>query len=79
MYVNKAYIFSSAISLNGGVSDEVYFLADSDKFEKQAFLKLCDMTVEYTFATDSGLDDSYKTLYRENGIKILTGNPNINI
>lgn len=88
LHVNKAYIFPSAISLNGGIGDfchellrvqqavikqshEVYFLADSEKFEKQAFLKLCDMSADYTYITDSGLNATYYEMYNENNIKVL--------
>lgn len=60
-------------------SEMIYFLADSEKFEKQGFLKLCDMTTGYTFITDSGLNDSCRELYNENNIKILTGEDKVNL
>lgn len=54
-------------------SDEVFFLADSGKFEKNALLKLCDMKPEHTFITDGGLSDELKNIYKENQIKVFTG------
>lgn len=53
-------------------SNEVYFLADSTKFETTAFMKLCDIK-GYTIITDSGLDESLFKLYEEHGIQILRG------
>ncbi len=44
-------------------TDKVYFLADSEKFEKWAFLKLCDMSEKHIYITDSGLSSNMKQLY----------------
>lgn len=55
------------------ISNEVYFLADSSKFEKKALLKLDDLKNEYTFITDSGFSKDVKDLYIENNINIING------
>lgn len=54
-------------------ADEVYVLADSSKFEKNALMKLDDMRESYTYITDGNLPDDLKKLYKENNIKIYTG------
>lgn len=58
------------------ISDEVYILADSSKFEKTGLLKMSDVKREYTYITDSGLQDSFLDIYRENGLRIYTGGKN---
>ena len=55
------------------ISDAVYILADSSKFEKKALLKLDDMCPEYTYITDSQLSDKLKNIYTENNLKIYNG------
>ncbi|MBE7012370.1 MAG: DeoR/GlpR transcriptional regulator [Ruminococcaceae bacterium] len=54
-------------------ADEVYILADSSKFEKNAIMKLDDMKDSYTYITDGNLPCELKKLYSENNIKIYTG------
>ena len=54
-------------------ADEVYVLADSSKFEKNAIMKLDNMRESYTYITDGNLPDDLKKLYEENNIKIYTG------
>ena len=56
-------------------SDHFYsvFLADSDKFEKSALLKLADVNEAVTFVTDSGLRKEILELYQENGIEMIRG------
>lgn len=88
LHVLKAFIFPTAVSLEGGICDyqtemyrvqkqmikaasEVFILADSSKFEKNALIKLSDMKTEYTYITDSLLPLEIKNIYRENNIKIL--------
>lgn len=61
--IQKSYIKNSR---------NVYFLADSTKFETSAFMKLWDLS-GYTIITDSELDDSIFDLYTEHGIRILKG------
>lgn len=51
----------------------VFFLADSDKFEKSALLKLADVNEAVTFVTDSGLRKEILELYQENGIEMIRG------
>ncbi len=53
-------------------SDRTYFLADNEKFEKHALLKLCDMNVNHVYVTDSKLNTNYKQLYQEAGLNIIT-------
>lgn len=55
------------------MSDSVYVLADSSKFEKNALFRLGDMKDDYTYVTDSKLPDRLREVYAENGISILTG------
>ena len=52
-------------------SDEVIVLADSTKFETNAFYKLFDVNDAYSFVTDDELDDKIYNLYRKNNIKIF--------
>jgi len=56
-----------------GMADQVYILADSSKFETKALLKIDDMRTEYYYITDDLLSVGLKKLYRENDIKIFTG------
>lgn len=61
--VQKAYI---------QIADKVVILADSSKFEKTAFIKLCDTCSAYTFVSDSDLDSNICQLYQNNGIPLYT-------
>ncbi len=53
------------------ISNNVYVLADSGKYEKRALIKLDDMRSEFTYITDGGLSGELKRLYRENGIHVI--------
>lgn len=55
------------------VSDSIFILADSSKYEKKALLKLDDMRPEYTYVTDSRLSGELKNIYEENNLKIFNG------
>lgn len=55
------------------ISDKVFILADSSKFEKNALLKLDAMNDNYTYITDSGLSDELVKLYKENGLTVEIG------
>lgn len=55
------------------ISEKIYILADSSKFERKALYKLSEMNSEYTYITDSNLPVELKTLYFENGIDIING------
>ena len=55
------------------IADEVYILADSEKYEKHGLLKLCDVNDKYVFVTDTGLSDQYKNAYLERGVKLILG------
>ena len=54
-------------------ADKVYVLADSSKFEKKAFLKLDEMSLNHRYITDSGLPEELRTLYQEKGFKVDIG------
>lgn len=90
LYVDKAFVIPSAISLQGGVCDfshelapiqhqviaqcgKLYFLADSQKFERRGLLKLADLDSNCYIITDSGISDNLRQLYREKGVHIITG------
>lgn len=51
-------------------SDNVFFIADSSKFEKQALYKLAPIDGEHVFITDDKLPEDIKAKYTENNIKI---------
>lgn len=55
------------------MSDQIYILADSSKFEKRALLKVDDMNPEYQYVTDSRLSAELKSIYLENQMKIYNG------
>ncbi len=52
------------------ISNEVYFLADSSKFEKKALMKLAELKPEYTFVTDKSFSSDVRELYIENNVNI---------
>lgn len=89
LYVDKAFVVPSAISLQGGVCDfsqelapiqhqimaqcgKLYFLADSQKFERHGLLKLSDLDQNCYIITDSGISDELCKLYAEKGVHIIT-------
>ena len=51
-------------------ADQVFVLADSEKFEKTALYRLAPMNTRFTIVTDSGLSEELKSLYEENGITV---------
>lgn len=53
-------------------SDEVFFLADSDKFEKHATYTAAELCSEFVFITDSKLPADIKNKYRENGLTVIS-------
>ena len=55
------------------ISNEVYILADSSKFEKKALIRLEALKNDYTFVTDSAFSNEIKNLYIENGINVING------
>lgn len=54
-------------------ADRTVFLADSDKFEKTALLKLADLREDSLLVTDSGLEEEIFQLYQENRIRVMRG------
>ena len=53
-------------------ADKVYVVATSNKFERVALLKICDMEKEYCYVTDNRLKKEYRQLYEENQLNIVT-------
>lgn len=62
-YVQKAFF---------EISDEIYVLADSEKFEKRAFEKTAETDKSYTYITDSSLSDVIKQSFIDEGMKIVS-------
>ena len=62
-YVQKAFF---------EISDEIYVLADSEKFEKRAFEKTAETDKSYTYITDSSLSDVIKQSFVDEGMKIVS-------
>lgn len=54
------------------ISDEIYVMADSSKFEGRALLKIDDMRSDYFYITDGKLSNELKEIYSENNIKIIS-------
>ena len=93
LYVDKAFVIPSAISLQGGVCDfshelapiqhqvmaqcgKLYFLADSQKFERHGLLKLAELDANCYIITDPGLSSNLRQLYAEKGVHIIIGEEN---
>ena len=53
-------------------SKKAIVLADSTKFEKSAFMRICPVSPFHLYITDNEIKDSIKQLYKENGIHIYT-------
>ncbi len=56
--------------------DKVYFVATSNKFERNALLKVCDALPEYLYVTDGKIKKEHVEMYRENGLTIINGQKN---
>lgn len=65
MEVESAYMEST---------DRVIVIADSEKFEKSSFLKIDDMSKDYTYVTDSALPDEIFDPYNNSGFITDRGN-----
>lgn len=55
------------------LADQVYFLADSSKFEKVARLQITPLLPEHWLITDAALADDIAALYHKRNIRILRG------
>ncbi len=53
------------------IADKTVILADSDKIEKNAFEKLCDIERSFTYVTDSKVPDLIVLEYNEYGIDLI--------
>lgn len=51
-------------------ADEIFVLADSEKFEKTALYRLSPLSDRFTYITDAGLSEELRRLYEENGISV---------
>ncbi len=88
MRFKKAFVFPSALSIDGGIcdyqkdllqvqkkvleiSDDIYILADSSKFEKKALLKVDSLRESYTYITDGEISEEIVKLYRENNFNVI--------
>ena len=54
-------------------ADNVYILADSSKYEKNALLKIEDMKDTYSYITDGDISEELMSLYEKNNIRIFKG------
>ena len=52
-------------------ADQLFVLADSNKFEKHALLQLCPLDSQHTYVTDSGLSTACRQLYEENNLTVV--------
>lgn len=58
-------------------SDRVIIMADSSKYEKNALYKICTMSPNHIYVSNSALPKSVKELYKENQCHIITGKDDI--
>jgi len=68
---NHALIETQQQLINCG--DEVYILADSNKFETHAMYKICDISPQHHLITDSDINQNLIDLYKDNHINVLAG------
>ena len=54
------------------ICDQAIFLADSEKFETSALLKLCDTSANHIYVTDPGLPQQFRQLYRDQERTVIT-------
>ncbi len=59
------------------ISNDVFILANSSKYENTALLKVSDTNPNYTYITDPAISPKLKKLYRENGINIISSEEDI--
>lgn len=57
-------------------TDKVFILADSEKFERRAFIKAFDMSEKYCYITDNELSDDIYDMYKQHKINIIRGKRN---
>lgn len=53
------------------ISDQVYILADSSKFETCAPMKICDFDPNFLVVTDRGLSDEMLEVYRKASVNVV--------
>ena len=65
--------FARAIEPKGmlNVASEVILLADSTKLGKNGFGKICDMSRVDTLITDSGLPQSMRKKFEDEGVRVI--------
>lgn len=54
------------------ICDKAYILADSEKFETSALLKICDTSPSHTYVTDAAFPQRYRQLYRDHERTVIT-------
>lgn len=54
-------------------ADRTVFVSDSSKFEKNCFLKLCDLEPQHIFITDADISEDIYKAYTEKNIKLYRG------
>ncbi len=52
-------------------ADRTLVLADSDKFSTHALVKVCDLSDEHIYVTDSGVDPEIVRSFAENGLVLM--------
>ncbi|MBR6808156.1 MAG: DeoR/GlpR transcriptional regulator [Clostridia bacterium] len=53
------------------ISDKVFILADSPRFETKSFVKLCSVRPDFIYITDSDIPESVLKLYAKRGIPFV--------
>lgn len=87
IYVQKAFIFPSMLSLEKGISthtapspqiatlihqcDQVYVLADNTKFEKNSLYQITPMRQNFIYITDANMPAPLRQLYEDNHLKFI--------
>lgn len=87
VYVQKAFVFPSMLSLEKGITthtapppqiatlihqcDQVYVLADNTKFEKNSIYQVSPMRQDFIYITDQGLPEALQEMYAANHLKFI--------
>ena len=86
-YVDRAFISCGGISPNGDITDysdialkrsvvrehanKMILVADSGKFGKRAFVKVCDLKMLDSVITDTNLSPEYRDMLTERGLNVV--------
>ena len=55
------------------ISERVFVLADSPRYETKSFVKLSPIRTDYAYVTDSGIPEAVTKLYTKRGIPLIIG------